>query len=140
MAAAEDKKDKTSGETAKVTTTTTTIFDVALFTPADDVAEEEELSFHGQGLKLNTEDDAKEVAAKISATKMMHVLTLLAVSVWMVSQSHLVRRRALCLPQWRSIHQGPDRHNPLPSEQPRGSPPRARPGTRTCWRRRRIRR
>ena len=46
------------------------------FKPLTDVGEEKELSFEGLGLKLNTQEDAKDVASKIRGEKVMHTLTL----------------------------------------------------------------
>ena len=40
------------------------------------MGEERELSFEGLGLKLNSMEDATDVADKIRATKEMHILTL----------------------------------------------------------------
>eukprot|EP00092_Neocalanus_flemingeri_P036782 GFUD01040043.1.p1 GENE.GFUD01040043.1~~GFUD01040043.1.p1 ORF type:complete len:2751 (-),score=928.30 GFUD01040043.1:212-8194(-) len=57
------------------------LFTPAQFKPAEDIANEVELSFEGQGLKLNTAEDAADVAAKISNHGPMHVLTFSANTV-----------------------------------------------------------
>uniref|UniRef100_A0A0K2VK57 Nuclear pore complex protein Nup153 n=1 Tax=Lepeophtheirus salmonis TaxID=72036 RepID=A0A0K2VK57_LEPSM len=46
------------------------------YKPPSEVADEMELSFENKSLKLNSAEDAKEVADKISSTKVMHTLTL----------------------------------------------------------------
>ena len=52
------------------------LFRVEDFKPLTDVGEEKELSFEGLGLKLNTQEDAKDVASKVRGEKVMHTLTL----------------------------------------------------------------
>merc|ERR1719320_531161 len=54
------------------------LFTAAEFKPVDKIEKEIELSFEGQGLKLNTAEDAADVAAKISSHGPMHVLTFSA--------------------------------------------------------------
>ena len=53
----------------------TDLFPVSAFKPAEEVANEQELSFEGQGLKLNTGEEAAEVAKKIKETATVHTLT-----------------------------------------------------------------
>jgi hypothetical protein len=57
-AATETKEKKPATETAAVEEVED-LFKAADFFPADEVEVEKELSFEGQGLKLNTEEDAK---------------------------------------------------------------------------------
>jgi len=86
------------------------LFDVADYSPPEHVDNEEEVSFHGQGLKLNTEEDAAEVAAKISSTPTMHVLTLsgntvginAAKAIGKSLEGHTEFRRA----QWKDMFTG----------------------------------
>merc|ERR1719445_2972328 len=54
------------------------MFTADQFKPIEHVENEIELSFEGQGLKLNTAEDAADVAAKISSHGPMHVLTFSA--------------------------------------------------------------
>ena len=82
------KADKTSSkkspDTEQVSKTTQKVVsksnDEGLFKPEDfkpleELAKEVELSFDGQGLKLNTEDDATDVCTKIINHGDMHTLT-----------------------------------------------------------------
>merc|ERR1719369_451880 len=54
------------------------LFTAAEFKPVEKIDKEIELSFEGQGLKLNSAEDAADVAAKISSHGPMHVLTFSA--------------------------------------------------------------
>ena len=54
----------------------TDLFPASDFLPVDHVQDEIELSFEGQGLKLNSAEDAASVASRISGQSTMHILTL----------------------------------------------------------------
>ena len=54
----------------------TDLFPASAFKPVEDIVKEVELSFEGQGLKLNNAADAVEVAAKICSASTVHTLTL----------------------------------------------------------------
>ncbi len=73
-------KSKEAEKPAKKDSPTTTsdeeLFKLTDFRPLSPIDKEHELSFDGQGLKLNNEDDAKDVADRIRNEKNMHVLTL----------------------------------------------------------------
>jgi len=69
------KPTKSEGKSA-TGTVEEILFKIDDFKPLASLGEERELSFEGLGLKLNSMEDATDVADKIRATKEMHILTL----------------------------------------------------------------
>jgi len=72
------KDEKPSSITSSEAEDGTDLFPVSAFKPVEDVAKEVELSFEGQGLKLNTAEEAADVAKKIRETATVHILTFSA--------------------------------------------------------------
>ena len=71
-------KEKPSSITSSEAEDGTDLFPVSAFKPVEDVAKEVELSFEGQGLKLNTAEEAADVAKKIREAATVHILTFSA--------------------------------------------------------------
>jgi len=79
------------------------LFTPAQFKPVDDIANEIELSFEGQGLKLNSAEDASDVASKISNHGPMHVLTFSANTVG-IEAAGVIGKALEKHPEFRRAH------------------------------------
>ena len=107
--------DKTNSKTAPKPVTKTSdegLFKPEDFKPLEDLSKEVELSFDGQGLKLNSEDDAADVCDKIVKHGDMHRLTFsgntigieAAAAIGRALEKHPELRRA----HWKDMFTGTD--------------------------------
>jgi len=79
------------------------MFTADQFKPIDHIENEIELSFEGQGLKLNTAEDAADVAAKISNHGPMHVLTFSANTIG-IEAAGVIGKALEKHPEFRRAH------------------------------------
>jgi Ran GTPase-activating protein (RanGAP) involved in mRNA processing and transport len=81
----------------------TDLFPISAWRPVEEVPEEVELSFEGQGLKLNTAVEAAEVATRIASAATVHTLTLSANTVG-IEAAGAIGRALEGRPEFRRAH------------------------------------
>ena len=81
----------------------TDLFPASAFKPVEEVANEIELSFEGQGLKLNTAEEAADVAKKIKEAATVHTLTFSANTIG-IEAAGVIGKALEGHPEFRRAH------------------------------------